>query len=147
MSLIMGLSMLIAHTRGPYDFWGTPLTAAHSHKSYRPFAVLSFLLQFKTLGVDVFRPQPLRAFNVAMHATNSLLLLALLRHRAINCINQTILYEKPQNKNESTRFCIRKTKRLNPHNFVYEQLKTLNPTKYKIFKLKNVQNIFFCYKL
>eukprot|EP00929_Paragymnodinium_shiwhaense_P104753 TRINITY_DN69462_c0_g1_i1.p1 TRINITY_DN69462_c0_g1~~TRINITY_DN69462_c0_g1_i1.p1 ORF type:complete len:725 (+),score=158.14 TRINITY_DN69462_c0_g1_i1:52-2226(+) len=65
------------------DFWGTPLVAAHSHKSYRPFSVLSFVLQFRLLGGDLFRPQPLRAFNAALHALNALLLLALLRHRGL----------------------------------------------------------------
>lgn len=64
------------------DFWGNPLYGGgHSwtHKSYRPLCVLSFAWQFKLLGHDLFRPQPLRAFNVALHAVNSLLVLVLLR--------------------------------------------------------------------
>ena len=56
------------------DFWGNPLLAANSwtHKSYRPLAVLSFAGQFKLLG-DVYRPEPLRAFNVAVHTTISIM--------------------------------------------------------------------------
>lgn len=65
------------------DFWGNPLhggKGSWTHKSYRPLSVLSFSGQFWLLGGDLFRPQPLRAFNVALHAANTLLVLALLRH-------------------------------------------------------------------
>lgn len=62
------------------DFWGNPLWGqSWTHKSYRPLAVLSFAWQFRFLGEDLFRPQPLRTFNAALHAANSLLVLLLLR--------------------------------------------------------------------
>merc|ERR1719414_1473504 len=60
------------------DFWGNPLrggAGSWTHKSYRPLSVLSFAWQFRLLGEGLFRPQPLRTFNVALHAANSLLLL------------------------------------------------------------------------
>lgn len=64
------------------DFWGNPLRGGKgswTHKSYRPLAVLSFAVQFRFLGGDLFRPQPLRAFNAAVHGLNSSLLQLLLR--------------------------------------------------------------------
>lgn len=61
------------------DFWGTPLTATWTHKSYRPLSVMSFSLQFLFLGHELFRPQPLRVFNIALHAVNSALVFALIR--------------------------------------------------------------------
>jgi len=65
------------------DFWGNPLRGsgpgAWTHKSYRPVSVLSFAWQFSLLEEGLFRPQPLRAFNVALHSANTLLLVALLR--------------------------------------------------------------------
>ncbi|XP_003748159.1 protein O-mannosyl-transferase TMTC3 [Galendromus occidentalis] len=48
------------------DFWGTPLTANFSHKSYRPLTVLTF-----RLTGDVYRQ---RILNIALHVLNSLLL-------------------------------------------------------------------------
>lgn len=68
------------------DFWGNALrggAGSWTHKSYRPLSVLSFAWQFRLLG-GLFRPQPLRAFNVALHAANSLLVLALLRELRIS---------------------------------------------------------------
>ncbi|CAK8999502.1 Protein O-mannosyl-transferase TMTC4 (Transmembrane and TPR repeat-containing protein 4) [Durusdinium trenchii] len=62
------------------DFWGNPLWGqSWTHKSYRPLAVLSFAWQFRFLGEELFRPQPLRTFNAAIHAGNSLLVWLLLR--------------------------------------------------------------------
>eukprot|EP00927_Polykrikos_kofoidii_P070802 TRINITY_DN67186_c0_g1_i1.p1 TRINITY_DN67186_c0_g1~~TRINITY_DN67186_c0_g1_i1.p1 ORF type:complete len:706 (-),score=96.84 TRINITY_DN67186_c0_g1_i1:396-2513(-) len=65
------------------DFWGNPLRGGKgswTHKSYRPLSVLSFAVQFAFLEHGLFRPQPLRAFNVALHAANSALVVILLRH-------------------------------------------------------------------
>jgi len=67
------------------DFWGNPLGVKHwTHKSYRPLSVLSYALQFKLVGKDangegLFRPQPLRVFNVCLHMANTMLVLLLLR--------------------------------------------------------------------
>eukprot|EP00927_Polykrikos_kofoidii_P022182 TRINITY_DN20757_c0_g1_i1.p1 TRINITY_DN20757_c0_g1~~TRINITY_DN20757_c0_g1_i1.p1 ORF type:complete len:795 (-),score=104.12 TRINITY_DN20757_c0_g1_i1:46-2430(-) len=59
-----------------HDFWGRSLEG-FTHKSYRPLVVLSFALQCRLSGVVKIQPQ--RAFNVALHATNSLLLHVLMR--------------------------------------------------------------------
>ena len=61
-----------------HDFWGNSLAGGWTHKSYRPLVVLSFVLQYWMNSWN-FRPQPLRAFNVALHSLNSLLLLFLMR--------------------------------------------------------------------
>ncbi|CAE7942451.1 Tmtc4 [Symbiodinium sp. KB8] len=82
------------------DFWGNPLWGkSWTHKSYRPLAVLSFSWQFSWLGEDLFRPQPLRTFNAALHLANSLLVLALLReldlHRRWSCIAAALFAAHP----------------------------------------------------
>jgi len=85
------------------DFWGNPLRGGQgswTHKSYRPFTVLSFAFQFRLLGQDHFRPQPLRAFNCALHTTNSMLVLSLLRHnlrfsRRWSCIASCLFAAHP----------------------------------------------------
>lgn len=62
------------------DFWGNPLWGqSWTHKSYRPLAVLSFAWQFRFLGEQLFRPQPLRCFNALLHGLNGLLLFQMLR--------------------------------------------------------------------
>ena len=61
-----------------HDFWGNSLQGGWTHKSYRPLVVLSYAAQCWLNSWD-FRPQPLRAFNVAIHACNSALLVFLLR--------------------------------------------------------------------
>eukprot|EP00927_Polykrikos_kofoidii_P019845 TRINITY_DN19301_c1_g2_i1.p1 TRINITY_DN19301_c1_g2~~TRINITY_DN19301_c1_g2_i1.p1 ORF type:complete len:815 (+),score=121.14 TRINITY_DN19301_c1_g2_i1:71-2515(+) len=60
-----------------HDFWGNSLwDKGWTHKSYRPLVVLSYAMQYRLSDI---KPQPLRAFNVALHATNSALLHVLIR--------------------------------------------------------------------
>mmetsp|Transcript_73287 Transcript_73287/g.238425 ORF Transcript_73287/g.238425 Transcript_73287/m.238425 type:complete len:675 (+) Transcript_73287:115-2139(+) len=66
------------------DFWGNSLRSGWTHKSFRPLSVLSFAWQFRLLEPGLFRPQPLRAFNIALHAANTMLVLALLRQLRIS---------------------------------------------------------------
>ena len=61
-----------------HDFWGNDLQGGWTHKSYRPLVVLSYVAQYWLNSWD-FRPQPLRTFNVATHASNSILLVLVLR--------------------------------------------------------------------
>eukprot|EP00439_Symbiodinium_sp_Y106_P041422 s2296_g5.t1 len=61
-----------------HDFWGNSLQGGWTHKSYRPLVVLSYVAQYWLNSWD-FKPQPLRAFNVAVHAANSILLVLVLR--------------------------------------------------------------------
>nr|XP_037870885.1 protein O-mannosyl-transferase TMTC1 isoform X2 [Bombyx mori] len=48
------------------DFWGTPMSDATSHKSYRPLTTLSFRLNYKLCGRS---PWWWHACNIALHAT------------------------------------------------------------------------------
>lgn len=66
-----------------HDFWGNSLANGWTHKSYRPLVVLSYAAQYWMNGWD-FRPQPLRTLNVALHSTNALLLLFLMRQLRIS---------------------------------------------------------------
>lgn len=52
------------------DFWGTPLTHSGSHKSYRPFCVLTFRLNYALGGLD---PWGYHLFNVLLHTIVSAL--------------------------------------------------------------------------
>lgn len=52
------------------DFWGRPLAADHSVKSYRPLTVLSFRINFAAHGLDVFG---YHLVNVLLHAACSAL--------------------------------------------------------------------------
>ena len=67
-----------------HDFWGNSLQGGWTHKSYRPLVVLSYVAQYWWNSWD-FRPQPLRVFNVAIHAGNSVLLVLLLRRLHVPC--------------------------------------------------------------
>ena len=61
------------------DFWGNSLwDGGWTHKSYRPLVVGSYAIQYWFNGGDI-KPQPLRAFNVALHTINSLMVYRLLR--------------------------------------------------------------------
>ncbi|CAE8627465.1 unnamed protein product, partial [Polarella glacialis] len=60
------------------DFWGNKLWNNWTHKSYRPLVVLSYACQY-WFNQGEIKPQPLRAFNVALHSTNALLLFWWLR--------------------------------------------------------------------
>ena len=62
----MPLSQLLAH-----DFWGRPIDAAHSVKSYRPLTVLSFRWNFALHGLDV---RGYHLTNVLLHAACAALL-------------------------------------------------------------------------
>ena len=66
-----------------HDFWGNSLSSGWTHKSYRPLVVLSYAGQYWMNGWN-FRPQPLRAFNVALHSSNSLLLLLLMHQLGVS---------------------------------------------------------------
>ena len=61
-----------------HDFWGNSLASGWTHKSYRPLVVLSYAGQYWMNSWN-FKPQPLRTFNVALHSSNTLLLLLLMR--------------------------------------------------------------------
>uniref|UniRef100_K3WA60 dolichyl-phosphate-mannose--protein mannosyltransferase n=1 Tax=Globisporangium ultimum (strain ATCC 200006 / CBS 805.95 / DAOM BR144) TaxID=431595 RepID=K3WA60_GLOUD len=52
------------------DFWGTPIVAIDSHKSYRPLAVLSFRMNHLLTGYDA---RYFHAVNTLVHAGCSLL--------------------------------------------------------------------------
>ena len=52
-----------------HDFWGKPLSAFDSHKSYRPLTILSFRAQ--TLIAHPAQPAAFHAVNVALHAAVS----------------------------------------------------------------------------
>lgn len=67
-----------------HDFWGNSLwTGGWTHKSYRPLVVLSYVWQYWLNGWE-YKPQPLRAFNVALHTMNSVLTFVLLRKYGIS---------------------------------------------------------------
>lgn len=55
------------------DFWGTKLSHEQSHKSYRPFTILTFRLHF-WLRQDLIS-QDYHIINIMLHSTNSLLTL------------------------------------------------------------------------
>ena len=65
------IGLIFAH-----DFWGTPLAARRSHKSYRPLSILSFRMDHALSGAADGEP-PLawvvHAHNVALHAAASAL--------------------------------------------------------------------------
>ena len=52
------------------DYWGTPITAAASHKSYRPLTVLTVWLNHRVHGLDV---RGYHVVNVLLHALASVL--------------------------------------------------------------------------
>ncbi|OQV18971.1 putative Transmembrane and TPR repeat-containing protein [Hypsibius exemplaris] len=52
------------------DFWGTPMSKENSHKSYRPFTVLTFRWNYALHGLDPFG---YHVTNVVLHAINSAL--------------------------------------------------------------------------
>ncbi|GMS87692.1 hypothetical protein PENTCL1PPCAC_9867, partial [Pristionchus entomophagus] len=56
------------------DFWGGPIGAKGSHKSWRPLTTLSFRANFL---LHEFKPFGFHAFNVLLHAACSLLVLRL----------------------------------------------------------------------
>ena len=47
-----------------HDFWGKPMSSNVSHKSYRPFTVLTFRLNYALHGLE---PWGYHAVNVALH--------------------------------------------------------------------------------
>lgn len=47
------------------DFWGRPMSSNASHKSYRPFTVLTFRANYALHGLE---PWGYHAVNVALHA-------------------------------------------------------------------------------
>jgi hypothetical protein len=51
-----------------HDFWGTDLTSAISHKSYRPLTTASFKLNCHTNGLT---PLGFHLVNIALHAVAS----------------------------------------------------------------------------
>ena len=63
------LRQLLAH-----DYWGRPIEAAHSVKSYRPLAVLSFRCNFALHGLAV---RGYHVANVVLHAICSALVVPL----------------------------------------------------------------------
>lgn len=54
------------------DYWGTPLSAPESHKSWRPATTLTFWLN-RHLAGGLHDPQPFHLVNMAFHAANTLL--------------------------------------------------------------------------
>jgi hypothetical protein len=64
------LSDLLLH-----DFWGTDITRADSHKSYRPLTVLSFRMDHAMHGLDAFG---FHASNVALYVLTCLAVYAVM---------------------------------------------------------------------
>ncbi|KAF0697728.1 Aste57867_11614 [Aphanomyces stellatus] len=72
------LTNLDIRTDGPFsawdlfrhDFWGTLLTSPSSHKSFRPFTVLTFRLNYALSGFD---PWGYHMTNVLLHVASSVL--------------------------------------------------------------------------
>ena len=58
------------------DFWGSPLTAEFSNRSYRPLVSLTYALQVRMLGNG---PAGFHIFDMVLHALAALLVLLLLR--------------------------------------------------------------------
>ena len=48
-----------------HDFWGTPMSREHSHKSYRPLCVLTFRLNYLVHGLE---PWGYHLTNIILHA-------------------------------------------------------------------------------
>ena len=48
-----------------HDFWGTPMSREHSHKSYRPLCVLTFRLNYLVHGLE---PWGYHLTNIFLHA-------------------------------------------------------------------------------
>jgi len=46
------------------DYWGTPITSEHSHKSYRPLTVITFRLNYLINGLN---PIGYHVVNVLLH--------------------------------------------------------------------------------
>ena len=63
------ISQLLEH-----DFWGRPIRALHSVKSYRPLTVLSFRWNFALHGLDVYG---YHLANVVLHAVCAALVVPL----------------------------------------------------------------------
>ncbi|RLO05342.1 hypothetical protein DYB28_011949, partial [Aphanomyces astaci] len=53
-----------------HDFWGTPISSANSHKSFRPITVLTFRLNY---AVGEFDPWGYHLLNVVLHSITSAL--------------------------------------------------------------------------
>ncbi|RHY38700.1 hypothetical protein DYB30_002522 [Aphanomyces astaci] len=53
-----------------HDFWGTPISSASSHKSFRPITVLTFRLNYAVGGFD---PWGYHLLNVVLHSITSAL--------------------------------------------------------------------------
>ena len=60
-----------------HDYWGQPMAAADSHKSWRPLATLTFRWNFQMHGLA---PAGFHAANVALHALACVLVLGVARH-------------------------------------------------------------------
>ncbi len=58
------------------DFWGTPLTSNHSHKSYRPLTTLTFKANAILGGEDPFY---FHVVNVLLHVVNCALVLRIVK--------------------------------------------------------------------
>ncbi|KAI5634756.1 transmembrane and TPR repeat-containing protein 4 [Phthorimaea operculella] len=55
------------------DFWGTPINASHSHKSYRPLTILSFRFNYYLNGQSLSSYQ-FKVTNLIFHITCSFIL-------------------------------------------------------------------------
>lgn len=51
------------------DFWGKPMSAPNSHKSYRPLCVLTFRINYLLHGLE---PWGYHAVNIALHTMSTL---------------------------------------------------------------------------
>ena len=60
---VLPLSALLTH-----DFWGTPMASDDSHKSFRPFATLTYRLQAALHG---YNPLPFHVLDLCIHALSS----------------------------------------------------------------------------
>ncbi|GAU94221.1 hypothetical protein RvY_06038 [Ramazzottius varieornatus] len=58
------------------DFWGTPMSKENSHKSYRPFTVLTFRWNY---AFEEANPYGYHVVNIVLHAVNSVVILKLYR--------------------------------------------------------------------
>eukprot|EP00794_Sanderia_malayensis_P011306 gene11306-12488_t len=56
-----------------HDFWGSDMTSKTSHKSYRPFTVWTFRLNYWAAGG--YKPLGFHLVNIMLHSLNSLMVL------------------------------------------------------------------------
>jgi len=77
-----------------HDFWGTDMRKEHSHKSYRPFTVLSFRLNYM---VHQLEPMGYHAINLFLHA-----IVSLLYHKLVHDLISVVIIASSSRSSSST---------------------------------------------